>query len=471
MTFDLRTAYLLLGVMCFTAAAGVYAALRVRLDRGHLQWVAGGAVFGGACLALAYRYRIPDPLSFEGSFICLVGGQMLHARALWEATGRRPPWFLSAATLLVLLAGYVGARQVHPAYGMALSTACNAVASAVTIVAALRLWLRRRQAGAAVVACAFAFLLTGLLVRAWFLPGSWSRGGVLEADVPQITLILSGFMTIILAQVGYLGLQFDEMLALRLRSERAAATEAERARQTAQRETQLRGLLEERNQMIQRLAQSEAVEDLAQFATTLPHELSQPLCASQLTLETLVGHLAARGDDVALEAARALAGNNDRVLDMLKQLRILLRTHEESPRETLDLCRLVERTLPVLQASFRDAGVTLRVDLPAEPVWVDARTTQLQQALLVLCAQARDTARASGGAGPACSVGVVRAADGERVGLSVQGGPEPGPADGQVQLGMAIARRIAQAHHGWLEVAEGQVLRLWLPVRPADAGP
>ncbi len=466
MTFDIRTAYLLLGVMCFTAAAGVYAAVRVRLHRGHLLWVSGGAVFGGACLALAFRYRIPDVLSFEGSYVCLVGGLMLHAGALWLEPGRPLRWARSVAVLAVLLAGYVELRRIDPAYGLVYSLSSTLVACAITIAAAVRVWLRRRQAGAAVIACAFTFFLGGLLLRAWFLPGSWSRGGPLEPAFPQIALIVCCFMTIILAQVGYLGLQFDEMLVRRLDSERTAATEAERARQTAQRELQLRGLLEERNQMIQRLAHSEAAEDLAQFATTLPHELSQPLCASQLTLETLQGHLEARGDTLAVGAARELAGNNERVLEMLKQLRILLRTQEDAPRETLDLCQLVDRTLPVLQASFRDAGVALRVALPRQPVVVEARTIQLQQALLVLCARVLDAARASGAADPGCTVGVLQASDGTRVGLSVQGPAGATPPARLPGVGLAIARRIAQAHQGWLEVGEGPAFRLWLPVRP-----
>lgn len=468
MAFDIRTAYLLLGVMCVTVSLGVYAALRVQVRRGHRLWVAGGLAFGAACTLLAYRLRIPDLLTFQGMFVCLIGGLMLHAASLWEEWRRRVPMAWLAGVLAVLLLLYEVLRHAAPAYGVAFTIACLGAGGAGIIGVALALWWRRRQAGAAVIAVAFAFLLVGLLARAWFLSGIWTRGGPLDPGVPQVVLIISAFLTMILANVGYLGLQFDHVAAQRAASQAEAARQAERAQQTAQREAQLQGLLEERDQLIQRLARSQAAEDLAQFATDLPHELSQPLCASQLNLETLGAHLEARGDDaLALRAVRAVEGNNERVLRLLQQLRILLQTHQDSDRETLDLCLLVERTVPVMQSSFRDAGAALVASLPREPVFLEASRTQLQQVILILCTHVLEAIRVGGLANAACTVHVAYEARADELCLLVDGPRSARLEPARQGVGLSIARRIAAAHQGRLEIGDAGGFRLWLPARPA----
>lgn len=470
MTFDTRTAFLLLGVMCVTASLGVYAALRVQLRRGHLWWCVSGAAFGVSCLLVGLRHAIPDVLSFVVANSCLVGALTGQAAALIEERGRRVGLRWPALLTILFAVGYTSVRIPDPSYGQGYTLVILVIVHVVLIGLALDLWRRGRQAGSAVMALAFAFLLVGLAVRLWFLPGSWSRGGPLEPATSQMVLLVGGFMSVILSHVGYLGLQFDRMSAERVASEREAAMQAERARQTALREADLRELVEERNQLIRRLARSEAAQDLVNFATSLPHELSQPLCASQLNLETLAARLEAQDADVAtLGAVRSIESNNERVQRMLQQLRILLRAQEESGRETLDLCVVVDRTLPVMQSAFLDAGSVLESWMPDGPILLQASQTQLQQALLILCTQVLDAIRAAGPAAAASCVVRVQppSADGELCCLCVEGPPLAAIATSDRRdVGLAIAHRIAQAHQGHLEIPSPGSFRLWLPAAP-----
>lgn len=465
--FDARTAYLLLGLMCLVGGLANYVALRVQLRRGHLQWVLGSGVFGLACLLLSLRAYIPDVLSYEGMFVGLIGGLLLQGLALWDELDRR--WHEAIVTLLLamLLAGYAVLRRADPSHGLAFALACLLTGAGIVVHAALAVWRRRRQAGALVIASAYLILVSSTLVRLWFVPGSLPGVGPLDANLSQVGVILGGFITVILAQVGYLGLQFDRMVSQRVASEREVAVQTERARLTAQRESELRELLAERNEFIQRLARSEAAEDLAQFATGLPHELSQPLGASQLNLETLEAHLQVQGPDApARGAVRALMENNERMRRLLQQLRILLRTHEEAPRDILDLCVLVDRTLPVMQAAFSDARASLHADLPDAPVILEGSSTQLQQVLLILCTHVLDAIRVGGLDDAVCTVHMAKDPLGRHAVLSVTGTRAGAVIPCRPGAGLTIAQRIAQIHQGVLETPAAGGFRLRLQLRP-----
>lgn len=468
--FDPRTAFLLLGIMSLAASLGVFAALRVQVRSGNRQWAAAGLVFGAGCVLLALRGSLPEVISFEVTHACLTAGLLLHAASLRQESGPRIPtaWLLCGVLASALVYGLL--RRIEPVYGLGYSALVFAVVSAAISVIALALWRRHRQAGALVIAIAFACFLAGLVVRTWFLPGSWARGGPLESGAHQVGLLVGGFLAVILSHVGYLGLQFDRLSAERVASERQAAILAERTAQTALREAALRELLRERNDMIQRLARSEAASELAHFATRLPHELSQPLCASRLNLENLRRHLEEAGTPGALlPLTRALEADNDRVMRMLDQLRILLRTQEEATREVLDLAALVAQTLPVVESSFEARGWRLSMASPHSPVRVEANQTQLQQLLLVLCTGVLDALRGADGPPGSCVVRIATAPlpDAEVL-LSIElPALQASSLSVPVRSGLALAHRIAQAHHGRLEPRRDGGLSLWLPAAPA----
>lgn len=472
--FDIRTAYGLLGVLSLGGAVGVHASLRERGRPRHRAWVVGAACFGGALTLVALRGVIPELVTFEISHLLFVSAFVLQISAIRAELGQG--WRARAMGLIVLgsVLLYTALTTLDRGWGLMYNAVVIMAGSLVIVGSALALWRQALQLPALVIASGFGLLSATLLARILsLLQTSLGSGGPFEPGVTQVVLMMGGLFAIILGNLGYLGLQFLRMAAERVESERTAAMEVERSRQNRERAAALNQLLEERNQLIQRLARSEAASDLALFATTLPHELSQPLCAAKLSLDGLRRALEKVADPSLVAMVRSIETSNDRVLDLLQQLRILLQTQEPTAAEVLDLRALVVRTLPILEGSFRERQILLLSCLPDLPLEVRASAHQLQQLLLILCAHVLDDLRRQPTPpGREAWVRVTLSGDSGQVRLHVEDSGEEGRAPEEQPLvrgaarrgegvdrlgiGFAIAQRVAQAHHGELSVESGK---------------
>jgi signal transduction histidine kinase len=479
-SLDVRTGFMVLGVLALASAAGCYATLRASLHRGNLLWLASGLSFGAGALLLALRPSIPPILSFELAHVCLVGGLLGQALAMRQEgrprlrQGGRILWLGVGVPLLSALV-FAGVRRLDVVWGIAYFALATGVGALMVVLAAWRVWRTSRQRGAAIIALTFALLVIALVGR---LGGAILGDAADPAFAPglnQLVMLAAAFFTLVLGQVGYLGLQFERIAKGRVATARQAAVMTERARQTQLREAALHDLVEERNQLIQHLARHETASDLARFAMDLPHQLSQPVCATKLNVEEVLVRLAQAGTDAeVMKALHAVDASNDRVQQLLQQLRILLAHHDARDHRDLDLGALVAQTVPILQGSFRDQAVALEMTPARAPTGVHANPTQLQQLLLILCTNALTQVQAMRAPDTPAWVRVEVAAQAREVHLTVRHcGQGPRQADRpseRIDVGLAIATRIAQAHGGLLSPVEGQApgaggFRLSLPLR------
>ncbi len=479
-SLDIRTGFVVLGVLALASAAGCYATLRASLHRGNLLWLASGVSFGAGALLLALRPLIPPILSFEWAHVCLVGGLLGQALAMRQEgrprlrQGGHILW-LGVGVPLLSAAVFAGVRRLDVVWGIAYFALATGVGALMVVLAAWRVWRTSRQRGAAIMALTFALLVVALVGR---LGGAILGDAADPAFAPglnQLVMLAAAFFTLVLGQVGYLGLQFERIAKGRVASARQAAVMTERARQTQLREAALHDLVEERNQLIQHLARHETASDLARFAMDLPHQLSQPVCATKLNVEEVLVRLAQAGTDAeVMKALHAVDASNDRVQQLLQQLRILLAHHDARDRRDLDLGALVAQTVPILQGSFRDQSVALEMTPARAPTGVHANPTQLQQLLLILCTNALTQVQAMRAPDTSAWVRVEVSAQAREVHLTVRHcGQGPRQADRpseRIDVGLAIATRIAQAHGGLLSPVEGQApgaggFRLSLPLR------
>jgi signal transduction histidine kinase len=479
-SLDVRTGFMVLGVLALASAAGCYATLRASLHRGNLLWLASGVSFGAGALLLALRPSIPPILSFELAHVCLVGGLLGQALAMRQEgrprlrQGGHILW-LGVGVPLLSAAVFAGVRRLDVVWGIAYFALATGVGALMVVLAAWRVWRTSRQRGAAIIALTFALLVIALVGR---------LGGAILGDVAdpafapglnQLVMLAAAFFTLVLGQVGYLGLQFERIAKGRVATARQAAVMTERARQTQLREAALHDLVEERNQLIQHLARHETASDLARFAMDLPHQLSQPVCATKLNVEEVLVRLAQAGTDAeVMKALHAVDASNDRVQQLLQQLRILLAHHDARDHRDLDLGALVAQTVPILQGSFRDQAVALEVTPARAPTGVHANPTQLQQLLLILCTNALTQVQAMRAPDTSAWVRVEMSAQEREVHLTVrhcgQGPRQADRSSERIDVGLAIATRIAQAHGGLLSPVEGQApgaggFRLSLPLR------
>ena len=117
------------------------------------------------------------------------------------------------------------------------------------------------------------------------------------------------------------------------------------------------------------------------FIATLAHELRQPL--SVLTSGIDIVKIAPSSAAAALAIAsmqRQAAQMKQMIDDLLDEARwaagtVTLRT------QRLDVCQLVQEAAHDSRAAMTARGLTMEIDLPARPLWVNADPVRLHQAL------------------------------------------------------------------------------------------
>jgi two-component system, LuxR family, sensor kinase FixL len=228
---------------------------------------------------------------------------------------------------------------------------------------------------------------------------------------------------------------------------------------------------------------------MGQMASTMAHELNQPLTAVTNYLEAgrhLISLGAAEPERLADLMEKAIA-QAQRAGEVIRQLRQFV-SKGETERRTQNLNQLVEEALALGLIGARQSGVrvSLELDHDLPPVIVDP--VQIQQVVLNLVRNAIEAMEAV----DRRELTITTLSIGDKIETSVA---DTGPgiaaelADRLFQpfvttkktgmgLGLSICREIVEAHHGHLTAAArpsgGTVFRLTLPKAvqedPADVG-
>ncbi len=229
----------------------------------------------------------------------------------------------------------------------------------------------------------------------------------------------------------------------------------------------------------ERLEASGRLVAVGEVASTLAHELNQPLGALSSFANGLLNRLSA--GHISLEEVVPVVERMDRLAD--KAGRIIQRVNafarrREMSRERLDLSAFMMRAL----APHRSR---LELTLAQAPVWVEADALLLEHAVHNVVANAMHWAL-QGSAAPRVRVAMVQ--DAAAAGIAV-GDSGPGVSEEQKEhifnaffsatpggmgMGLAICRSVVEAHHGRIDLGTDPVLggaqfTLWLPL--AGVGP
>jgi PAS domain S-box-containing protein len=205
------------------------------------------------------------------------------------------------------------------------------------------------------------------------------------------------------------------------------------------------------------------------FLAMLAHELRNPLAAADSALRVLaLGGDADRAEwarEATARQVRHLAHMVDELLDVSRLQRGKVRLRPE----TLDLARLTREAAGDRRPVVEQAGLTLEIDVPEEPVWVRGDPTRLTQVLGNLLANAIKFA----GAGSRVRVRLTTDADPDRAVLEVtdngagidadlllrlfepfvQGDASLERTRGGLGLGLALVKGLAELHGGSVTAA------------------
>jgi two-component system sensor kinase FixL len=225
---------------------------------------------------------------------------------------------------------------------------------------------------------------------------------------------------------------------------------------------------------------------MGQMASTMAHELNQPLTAVVNYLEA-ARHLLASEPDAAERVGGLMGraiGQAERAGEVIRKLRQFV-GKGETERRSESLNKLVEEALALALVGARQSGVraSLELDPDLPPVLVDS--VQIQQVVLNLvrnAVEAMETVerreltiatRALAGGGMA-EIDVIDSGPGIAPGLAKRlFQPFVTTKKTGMGLGLSICREIVEAHHGGLTAepnpSGGTIFRLTLPL-PAPAG-
>jgi signal transduction histidine kinase len=224
---------------------------------------------------------------------------------------------------------------------------------------------------------------------------------------------------------------------------------------------------------LQELSQRESLAAVGEFAASLAHEVRNPLTAIRLDLERARKHVAdpERTTELMDCALHEIARLDASVTDALRLAR-----SGQSTLAPLDLRQPLEAAFRVAGPHFADRGAHLQpLALPDEPVWTAGDAGALEQLFLNLLLNAAQALNAGAKAG----LELTEEQECLRVSVWDQGkGIAPEVMDRIFEpfystspegtgLGLPIARRIAQAHGGELQmestVGKGTIARVTLP--------
>ena len=373
--FDLRTAYLIMGVLYFAMPAAIWLALRENRTPAVHAWCSGGLLFALGLVLVSQRPHWPAWATFELANLLVNLGQVARVQALrWEL--KRP---LSTPALVALPVSFL------LVYELALQSESSRMLTYLIGMGCLGLyfaWIgslslriaREQQLQTPYWTCAVYIPLSLMALlncaRVWL---GLSDVGPLHSNWGTVSMALLGNLTAVIGNTSFLGMYVERAKQRELALAREQARAAENAH------------------LGQQIVQLERMRSMGMVSTYVVHELSQPLTSIQLIAE----HAELDGQERPDNGA-ALRAHIDQILQQSRHAaQVLQRVRHfiapgEAQHQRLSLQQVHAQVLSLLGNWLRNERVEVTISPAPVPAWVMGDAVQLAQVLVNLYRNAID---------------------------------------------------------------------------------
>lgn len=466
---DPRTTFLIAGALYIVMPAVTWLTLHRHDARGAALWCGGGLLFGLGLTLVGMRDGTPfDDLTMPLSCLALAVGMLLRLDVLRQAEARqfKLRWLVG---LSVVHTGIYELLRQMPSTGIAHVVWAQSVLCLLLVLLAHAAWKLGRQesipaAGWISHAYGLAALFIGLRLLA-VVAGVAPANPVTQSPAGQLVALVS-VLTSVFSNIGFLGIYLERGVRQRLQWEADQARRAENTR------------------LLRQFEQLDRQRGLGRLASSMAHELGQPLTFLQLHAERMQLEASlAPPDAVRLQQdLQEILDQTTLAADILARMRQFSHTRP-GPMQNVELQDLVRDALTLMKDWLQHENVQVqqRVEKASGPLTVHVDPVAITQIVLNLV---RNAAQAMQGA-PQREITITLAgdADGVRLGMEDHG---PGfsaealekasrqtfstKTDG-MGLGLSIVRIITDQHGGRLQLGNtghGARVELWLPAASAQ---
>jgi signal transduction histidine kinase len=226
-------------------------------------------------------------------------------------------------------------------------------------------------------------------------------------------------------------------------------------------EAALQASSDEIKTMSQQLLQAEKLATMGELASSIAHELNNPLATVSLRVESLIA--STTGNDPRRRELEIIGQEVERMGNLVTNLLQFSRRSQQQI-STVSVCDEIEKTLELVQYHLRKHKIAVAREFSPEGQLIHADRQQLRQLFLNLFTNASD-AMPDGGT---ITIRVTKRPEEKQIYIEIAdtgvGIPpeilskvlEPfyttKPEGKGTGLGLAICRRIAEAHHGTLNI-------------------
>lgn len=366
MPFDYDTLLVIAGFMYWLVPLLCWLTLGRPTDIQAKLWLVGGILSGTGLVLMGYRGEMYEIISYVVAPMLMVSGPLMLAQALRMYVNNGWPWLLFglggvaySGLLLVLLwqdAFYVISVLVRAVNFMALITVS---------LAAWSLYRYEKSINALVICLTFGFLALGV----WLNVMSAAMG---HSDIRQPELqsfapvaIFASALAALLAYMAYLSMELERSLR------------ADMSLRIMRKRTEF---LRKRSQM---LAVLDRQQTLGVLADSLGHSMTQPLAATQLSIDLLhrkfesISPDAASIEKLLMNVVMGIQNCSEKV----NQIREFIRPSQTNKKQ-LDMKDVIQDSYNLIHQELTNRGIEWILKVPSEPVEVLADRMQLTHAVM-----------------------------------------------------------------------------------------